>query len=235
MKKKLNMLIMSNGGKPELFEYSSEYIKEFLDENFIDEVLYIPYAQFDYDKNFKKVSNYWNKFTDVKLVSILDFDGFEKDVIEKAKCFLVWGGNTFKLLNELYKKDLVDILKRRVERGICYMGVSAGSNIVCPTIQTSNDMALFHPKSYDSLNLVPFNLNVHYFEAGEDFIGETKDDRIGRFHLIENRHVLGLCERCLLKIKGDNMRVFGKSFCKVFYKNGEVEYFKNDEDVSKFL
>ena len=93
----------------------------------------------------------------------------------------------FRLLDALYRFDLLDLIRERVRSGLPYLGVSAGSNVACPTIQTTNDMPIVYPPSFAALGLIPFQINPHYFhgttfvrdgETYREHFGETRDERL---------------------------------------------------------
>jgi dipeptidase E len=135
--------------------------------------------------------------------------------IESAEAIFVPGGNTFRLLHALYQHDLIEPLRRSVrDRGTPYLGASAGANIACPTIQTTNDMPIVLPSTLDALGLVPFQINPHYFPGRvffqwnggyEPHNGETRDDRIAQFHQLNDRPVVGLWEGSLLRCEDDEV------------------------------
>ncbi len=104
----------------------------------------------------------------------------------------------------------------RVRAGIPYIGVSAGSNVACPTMQTTNDMPIVQPPSFAALGLVPFQINAHYYSGmnwvkhGEEFIehfGETRDDRLREFHERNDTPVVGLFEAGILLCDGVSVQL----------------------------
>src|SRR5262249_1679289 len=120
----------------------------------------------------------------------------------------VGGGNTFRLLDSLYRLNLLDAIRERVRDGMPYLGVSAGCNIAGPTIRTTNDMPIVQPPSLDALGLVPFQVNPHYYfgptflKEGDAYVqhfGETRDERLREFHEMNDTPVVGLWETGILR------------------------------------
>lgn len=130
--------------------------------------------------------------------------------LESAEAVFVGGGNTFRLLKTLQDSSLVEPLQRRA-RGMPYLGASAGTNIACPTIKTTNDMPIVQPASFDALGLVPFQINPHYLDPdpGSRHMGETREDRIREFLEENDVAVLGLREGGWLRIEGTTGRLEG--------------------------
>ena len=144
----------------------------------------------------------------------------------RAEAIYVGNGGTFRLLDALYRFDLLDLIHERVRQGLPYLGVSAGSNVACPTIKTTNDMPIVYPPSFDALGLVPFQINAHYFhgttfvrdgETYREHFGETRDERLREFHEMNETPVLGLWEGGILRIENDGIELIG-SPARVFRK-----------------
>jgi len=100
--------------------------------------------------------------------------------LDAAGAVFVGGGNTFRLLDALQRESLLARLRARVLAGMPYLAASAGSNIACPTIRTTNDMPIVQPESFTALGLVPFQINPHYLDApeGSTHMGETREERL---------------------------------------------------------
>jgi dipeptidase E len=132
-------------------------------------------------------------------------------LLQESDVCMVSGGNSFKLLDRLYELDLVDLIRERVNNGMKYVGWSAGSNVACPTIMTTNDMPIVQPPSFNALNLIPYQINPHYTEKTIDgHGGESREQRIMEYlELNQDAVVLGMREGCGLLINEYEQRFIG--------------------------
>lgn len=151
--------------------------------------------------------------------------------------FVVGGGNTFRLLYEMQRRGLLAAVARRVRAGVPYIGWSAGSNLACPTIRTTNDMPVIEPRSLRAMNLVPFQLNPHYTERVlARHGGESRDQRIAEFLALNPRvRVLGLREGSLLRLEIEKLSLrLGPGAALLQYKKNKINY-KAGTDLSFLL
>ena len=132
----------------------------------------------------------------------------------------VGGGNTFRLLDQLQRRGLIDPLRARVRDGMPYAGASAGTNVACPTIKTTNDMPIVMPASFAALALVRFQINPHYLDPdpGSRHMGETREQRIREFHEENHAPVLGLREGGMLRIEGGSATLLGPHALRLFQR-----------------
>ena len=201
-------------------------------------VLFVPYASpggMSYDEYTDRVAR---QFAAIGL----EVEGIHTRpepalAVGEAAGMFIGGGNTFLLLRELYRQDLLRQIRRRVEEGMPYMGSSAGSNVAGLTIGTTNDMPIVHTPSFDALGLVPFNLNPHYLDPDPDstHMGETRQTRIQEFHMQNQEPVIGLREGAWLRIAGPAMRLEGRSGARLFRHDGEPEELAAGSDLSDML
>ncbi|EDQ91709.1 uncharacterized protein MONBRDRAFT_35833 [Monosiga brevicollis MX1] len=167
-------------------------------------ILFVPYALKDHDGYAAKAKERF-AVMGFKAASIHEFEDQQAAVASHDAMF-VGGGNTFRLLKTLQDKNLIQIIRRRVlEQGMPYMGASAGSNIACPGIFTTNDMPIVQPSSFLALGLVPFQLNAHYLEPDPTSThkGETRAERLAQFHEENDLPVVGLPEGMMIEVVGD--------------------------------
>lgn len=157
--------------------------------------------------------------------------------VESAEAVLVSGGNTFCLLDGLYRNKLLDPVRQRVADGMPYVGWSAGSNVAGKSIRTTNDMPIAYPPSFDALGLLPFNLNPHFTDAmPPGHRGETRRDRINEFLVVNPEDkVLALAEGSGLRVTGDRMVLCGPHAGYLFTAGNEAEQLPAGADLSKLL
>jgi dipeptidase E len=143
--------------------------------------------------------------------------------VEGARALFIGGGNTFRLLTTLYEERLIEPIRRRALGGMPYMGSSAGTNMACPTIMTTNDMPIVMPPSFDALGLVPFQINPHYLDPDptSKHQGETREDRIREFHEMNATPVAGLREGAMIEVDGKTGTLRGTTGMRLF-RRGEA-------------
>lgn len=233
------LLLLSNSQNigQRYLEHAEQSIKDVLGSK-VETVLFIPLA---------RVFNTLDEFT-AKVQTAFRAMGYELNsihqasdpvaVVRKAQAFVVGGGNTFYLLTKLYRMGVLDELRLRVEAGVPYIGWSAGANITCPTIGTTNDMPIVQPPSLDALKLVPFQINPHYLDhvlEGEEYI-ESRDDRINEYIEVNpGRFVVGLRDGSFLRIDNSTIKLTGAKGARVFLKGREAIDYSADESVQFLL
>lgn len=133
------------------------------------------------------------------------------ELIKEADVIVIGGGNTFKLLHDLYDLNLVELIREKVNSGTAYIGWSAGSNIVGKTIGTTNDMPVIEPESFKAINLWSFQINPHYSNyKPEGFNGETRDQRLEEFALVNpGTPIICLPEGTALKEENNQLLFVG--------------------------
>lgn len=180
----------------------------------ISRVLFVPFALADHD-------GYVRMMTERGLNAGYELDGIHRHAdpvaaVRESGAVFVGGGNTFRLLAALYRFGLLDPIRDRVRGGMPYLGISAGTNVACPTIRTTNDMPIVQPPSLDALGLVPFQVNAHYYTGltfvrhGDQFVehfGETRDDRLREFHEENDTPVVGLWEGGVLRVEAGHIEL----------------------------
>lgn len=143
-----------------------------------------------------------------------------RQAVNRADAIAVGGGNTFHLLRGLYRTGVIELIRDRVTAGMPYVGWSAGSNVACPTIKTTNDMPIVDAPTLNALGLVPFQINPHYTAAClESHMGETRDERLIEFIEVNPTvPVIGLREGTMLRIEGDEITLLGGKPARIFRK-----------------
>lgn len=200
-------------------------------------VTFIPYARpsgITHDEYTSKAAKVFSAIG-IELKGIHEFST-PAEGIEWADGFFTGGGSTFVLLNELYKQNLVEPLRKAVLSGKPYMGTSAGSNITGMTISTTNDMPIVYPPSFNALQLVPFNINPHYLDPNPNskHMGETRETRINEYHIYNNLKVVGLREGSALIVNGDKVTLWGDLPARIF-EQGKLPKEYNSNSDFQFL
>jgi dipeptidase E len=199
-------------------------------------ILFIPYARpggISHDDYTEKVRTAFAKINrEVK--GIHEYDS-AADAIQSAKAIFTGGGNTFLLVAQLYKVKVMDVLSEKVKNGTPYLGTSAGSNITGLTMQTTNDMPIIYPPSFQTLGLIPFNLNPHYLDhnTNSTHMGETRETRIKEFHAFNSAPVLGLREGSWLEVLGAKITLKGELDARLFRQGEDVVELETGSDLSE--
>jgi len=211
--------------------WPQEYISNFLKTE-VKRVLFIPYAGVNLsDEGLEESWNVYEKRVQ-DVYSKLGYDLYsihkEADPIEaikNAEAIAIGGGNTFYLVHMMHKTGVMQAVKEVVANGIPYMGWSAGSNVACPSLKTTNDMPIVEPASFDGIGLIPFQINPHYLDAHpQGHGGETRQQRIEELMAVnQDMYVVGLREACLLRMEGTKMDIIGKHPLRIF-KYGQEAY-----------
>jgi dipeptidase E len=146
-----------------------------------------------------------------------------RQAVEKADAIAVGGGNTFHLLRGLYESGVIETIRERVRNGMPYVGWSAGSNVACPTIRTTNDMPIVQPPTFDAFGFVPFQINPHYTDAHlTGHMGETRDERLGEFvQANPGVPVIGIREGTMLRLEENTLRLIGNKPARLFLNGQE--------------
>jgi dipeptidase E len=219
MQSSSRLLLLSSSRTPGagFLEHARGHIRAFLGEG-VKRVLFIPYAA---------VGKSYEDMTDIVAPVFAEL-GYQVRglhaaadpvaAVREAEAVAVSGGNTFRLLQLIQSQGLLQPLRERVQAGMPYIGWSAGSNLACPTIRTTNDMPIVWPASYEALGLIPFQINPHYTELlPPEHQGETRDDRLHEFmRLNPGVPVLGLRDGSALKLDSGRLELLGGHSAKLF-------------------
>jgi dipeptidase E len=197
--------------------------------------LMIPYAQSDHDAATAMFADRLAEHG-VVMTGIHTVDDPAKAMAATEAVF-VTGGNSFRLVNALHRRSLIGPVREAIDRGIPYFGASAGANVASPSIRTTNDMPIVQPPSFESLNLVPFQINPHYADPPppEARIGETREERLREFLEENDVVVVALREQTWLEIDGDAMALRGAPGGVLFRRGSDPEQLREGADLSQLL
>lgn len=198
-------------------------------------LLFIPYARpggISHEEYTQKVGLAFAKIN----ISVKGIHEFENpaEAIANAEGIFTGGGNTFLLVTALYQNKIMTVLAETLKKGTPYLGTSAGSNICGLTMQTTNDMPIIYPPSFQTLGMIPFNLNPHYLDPDTQstHMGETRETRIREFHQFNTLPVLGLREGSWLDVKGNTITLKGDLAARLFLQHKNPEEIETGSDLS---
>ncbi|MFI5182913.1 MAG: dipeptidase PepE [Vicinamibacteria bacterium] len=182
-------------------------------------VLFVPFALKDHAAYAAKARAVFESTG--RIFASLHETPFPAEAVGSAEALFVGGGNTFRLLNALYRIDLLALIRSRVAKGMLYCGASAGSNLAGPTIRTTNDMPIVEPPSLRALGLVSFQINPHYVdpEPGSRHMGETREERLRQFHEENETPVVALREGAILRVEGADVVLKGIAGARIFRRD----------------
>jgi dipeptidase E len=215
----MQLLLFSNSTNAgeEYLSYTHKYINNFLKHK-SKKALFIPYAGISvgFDNYTEKVAACFHEHVEV-FRSIHTMPDKQK-ALEEADLLIVGGGNTFYLLKMLQDEGLLPFIRKRVLSGLPYIGWSAGSNLACSTIRTTNDMPIVEPENLQALDLIHFQINPHYTDFNQPgHAGETREMRIEEFLLANpGMYVAGLREGTLLHCTENTIVLLGDKPCRMF-------------------
>lgn len=214
-----------------------EYLLPTLEIHFkkVETIIFIPYARpsgITHDQYTSKVAIAFEKIGK-KVIGLHTFEN-PAEAITKAEGIFTGGGNTFLLVKQLHQTGVMTALKNNLLKGIPYLGCSAGSNITGLTMETTNDMPIVYPPSFQTLGMVPFNINPHYLDPIEDstHMGETRETRINEFHAFNTQPVLGLREGSWLEVRGEKITLKGTLSARLFRQNQNPVELEPKSDLS---
>jgi dipeptidase E len=233
-----NLLLLSNSTMPgtSFFTWPRPWVSQFLGEK-PKNLIFIPFAAvtLPYDEYEDVVKKVFNEMK-YSIFSIHRVSNKWK-AIEDADAIVVGGGNSFALLANVYREGILELIQEKVSSGTPYIGWSAGANLACPTIKTTNDMPIVYPPSLDALDLVPFQINPHYHELRfENQGGETRRERLLEFQeLNQELDVLGLPEGMLVQKNDDSLTLHGDGVAKFYRYSKATMELSGGSDLSILL
>jgi dipeptidase E len=242
----MNLLLISNSTNAgeEYLGWPRPFISDFAARHTIKKLLFIPYAgvnltaagiEASFDLYEERVASVFRTLG-IEIYSIHRQNN-PVAAVRNAPAIAVGGGNTFHLVKMMHETGIMAEIRETVLKGTPYMGWSAGANVACPTMRTTNDMPISEPPSFNCMGLVPFQINPHYLDANPaGHGGETREQRINEF-LTVNRdiYVAGLREACLLEVEEGKIELKGSRPMRVFKFGSEPLEFNPGDDIDFLL
>lgn len=230
----MDLLLLSNSHAPGLpvFEHVAAELTEFVAG---ERVLFVPYALADHDAYTASVAGALARHG-VEATGIHAADD-PVAAVRDAGVVFVGGGNSFRLLRTLQRLGLVEAIRSAVSAGTRYIGSSAGTNMACPTLRTTNDMPIVQPESFEAIGLVPFQINPHYVdpEPGSTHMGETREQRLLQFLEDNDVPVLGLREGSWVRVSNARATLGGSRQARLFEPGRAPRELDTGADLSGLL
>lgn len=210
-------------------DWAEADIREFLGRS--TRVLFVPYALADRDAYSETARQRFERMG-YELYAIHQEDDPAR-AVGRADVIFIGGGNTFRLLKALYDELILELIGERVREGMPYIGASAGTNMACPTIKTTNDMPIVQPPSFNALGLLPFQINPHYLDPDPSSThkGETREERLRQYLEENDTPVLGLREGSLLWVEKQKVILRGSKTARLFKRGAEPVELQSGTDV----
>ncbi len=230
------LLLLSNSSVPGrgYLEHVLPTIDEFVGER--RTLYFAPFAQLDYDRYTASVRAALEPLG----ISVIGLHTVEnpKAALQQTSTLFVGGGNSFRLLKHLQQLDVLETVRQQVEAGMLrYIGSSAGTNMACPTLRTTNDMPIVQPASFAAFHLIPFQINPHYLDPDPRlvYMGETREDRIEEFLQENDVPVLGLREGSWLRRNDQQLQLAGNIAARLFQRHQVPREIEPNADLSWLL
>lgn len=219
----MQITLFSNSASPDR-PYLSHAFEAIRDRAGADPIAFVPFALSDRRGYFEKVKSSLSALGNDVLEVPLDRQA-ALGVLSNCRTVFIGGGNTFRLLKCLQDLQLIEELRDLIRNEVlCYLGSSAGTNVACPTIRTTNDMPIVYPSGSSALGLVPFQINPHFIDADPSsrHMGETREQRIYEFLEENDCSVIALREGAWLTIDSSDLKLGGENGGKLFKRGSDV-------------
>lgn len=231
-----NMLLLSNSVAPGMgyLEHVQDVLAEMIPAG--SRIAFVPYALADHDVYTDRIATALEPFGVV--VTGIHTAPSPVELLDEVDAIFVGGGNSFRLVKALHELGLIEPVRSRVAAGsLRYIGSSAGTNMSCPSLRTTNDMPIVQPPSFAAFNLIPFQINPHYIDPDPNstHMGETREQRIEQFLEENDVAVVGLREGAWLRRLGDSLTLGGSTGARLFRRNHEAVEYGNGADLSFLL
>ena len=148
--------------------------------------------------------------------NIQTIDVYIKDkalIIDEANVMYVCGGNTFHLMDQLRKTGLGDKVREFVNAGKLYLGVSAGTIVLTPSISIASvepaDLNEVGLTDMHGLDLVPYEVSVHSpeivpFESVQIYAKNSRN------------RIYAISDKTAIKVSGNDFEIIGEKLFKAF-------------------